>query len=66
MKTRYAVYKHGYVHEDESITDDEFILEGNFSQCKSFVNNRHDEFYIEQQEWDGLYWVSIENTRIIN
>ncbi len=64
-ETIYAPVKNGFVLENGTITDDE--VEARFKTLQTATafllkKNTPEDYYINQQEFDGLYWVSIEGT----
>ncbi len=64
-ETIYALVKNGFVLENGTITDDE--VEARFKTrqtATAFLLKKKtpEDYYIIQQEFDGLYWVSIEGT----
>ncbi len=61
----YALLKNGFVLENGTITNDE--VEARFKTPQTATafllkKNAPEDYYIIQQEFDGLYWVSIEGT----
>ncbi len=63
--TVYALIKNGCVLEKGTITDDE--VEARFKTLQTATafllkKNTPEDYYIAQQEFDGLYWFSIEGT----
>ncbi len=61
----FAVVKSGYVDENEVMTEDQTEVRfGLLEIATAFLLKRTtpEDYYIVQQEFDGLYWVSIEGT----
>lgn len=64
--TRFSVYKNGYVQENGDILEPLYISSGNnemsaFKKSKVTNLNKHN-YHVVQEQFDGLYWVSIEGT----
>ncbi len=67
MKTKFAVVKYGHAHKDGSITDNERVfMSKNCDHCRDFINGDFENHYIEMYEFDGLEWLSVEGTEILN
>ncbi len=61
----FALIKNGCVLENGTITDDEVEIRLKTLQAATALllkKTTPEDYYIAQQEFDGLYWISIEGT----
>lgn len=58
---RFALYKQGYVHEDGTITEAKLVR----TSKKRMTEIPVDHFTCEE-EFDGVYWITIEDSEVYN
>jgi hypothetical protein len=70
--TRYAVIKHGYVHEDGETDPNTFqVAFPSVAECEAWLDKMvkkaaRSDYFIRQEQFDRLYgWVSAEGTEIL-
>lgn len=68
MTTRYSIFRNGYINEDGSMIEPKRVASGNveksaLNRAKITENNKHD-YHCVKEQFDGVYWVSIEGSEI--
>lgn len=67
METRYGIYKNGFV-TDRGVTIEPILLDYSKTliAAKKLANKKRYSLnhFIVKEVFDGLYWVSVENTEI--
>lgn len=61
MKTRWAIYKQGYVTKNGEVTDP-ILIKTKFERPNIIAKN----CFIIQEIFDGLYWFGVEGTEEYN
>ena len=68
METRWEIIHAGYINEDGEVEREdevEYTCSDKIAAL-AYLCNCYDwnNYYIQQSEWDGLYWVSVEGSEL--